>query len=389
MSLRTLRALWACAVLGLVPVLGLQAQQAAPQAASDSAYLAAQPATPIPQQPPPTSAGSGTPDEQLAQDERNARYLMDLQIANQTRNVQSQEVVRENQEKASAALLEYYRRLLEPQDQAPGTYQTGQLQPSGDPFLANPNAAKAMAALQASTGTAAPGFQPNGQPVVQATLPQAVQPGGSPADAEAGQDGPTIARRKHLGFLPKGSIVDIRLLTRVNTSIPGPVIGEVVFDVWDVDQRYILIPRGSKAIGSSGQMGSDTDSGGKVVFDTFVDPSGREIPIAIPVVTASRVGVTGVPGKIDYHWGRVFGASAALAVITGITGNTSQPAAGNLNYSQADAMRQNLMSQGGALGSSLLNRFIQTKPDVTLVEGTTSKVIILQHMMVRPYQKVF
>lgn len=365
-------------VAALVASFALEAQE--PAAQDPGPYLGVQPTAELPARP-TTPLPRANPEARLAQEERDARFLMDLQIQNQVRNAQSAEVQRSNQEKASAALREYYTRMLEPSGpQAPAGAASFQ-QPSGQSL--------SLQGLQALQGIQPQGSGPSPIPAVGQGR---AATGGAPnsgSDGHAGEDGPTVARKKRLGFLPKGSIVDIRLLTRVNTSISGPVLGEVIYDVWDVDQRYILIPRGSKAVGASSQMGSDTESGGKVVFDTFVDPSGREIPIAIPVVTASRIGVTGVPGRVDYHWGRVFGGSLALAVITGITGSGNQPAGNNQNMTQADVMRQNLMTQTGQVSNGLLNRFIQTKPDVTLEEGTNSKVIILQAMLIKPYQKVF
>jgi type IV secretion system protein VirB10 len=320
-------------------------------------YLAQQPTVQLPQR--PAKAPVASPEAKLAQEERDARFLMDLQIANQTRAAQSSETVRQNQEKASAAMLEYYARLLEPQGgpgQVPGAATAAPL-PQVAPVAAQAPAGRVAAAA-----------------------------GG--VEAAFAEDGPTIARKRGLGYLSKGTIVDIRLYTRVNTSIPGVVVAEVVYDVWDIDQRYILIPRGSKLTGSSAQVGTDTEVGGKVVFDTFIDPTGREIPIAIPVVTSSRIGVTGVPGSIDYHWGRVFGGSAVLAVISAV-GQGNQPAGANASMTQSDLMRQNMVQQTGQMGNQFMQRFIQIKPDITLEEGEASKIIILQHMMVKPFHKVF
>lgn len=335
--------------------LGLDAQPPKPRSSANGPYLGQQPDIQLPKRPSKPPAAS--PEDQLAQEERDARFLMDLQVQNQVRAAQSSENIRQNQEKASAALLEYYSRLLEP---------------AGGPSSQVPGSAAASLGLAPAAAGAA-------------TSPPAARS----LDGAAVEDGPSVARKRGLGYLPKGTIVDIRLYTAVNTSIPGVVVAEVQYDVWDCEYRYILIPRGTKVTGTSSQVASDTEVGGKVVFDTFIDPSGREIPIAIPVVTSSRLGVTGIPGKINYHWGRVFGGSAALAVISAVTGNGNQPAGANANLTQSDLMRQNFVAQAGNLANQFMQRFIQIKPDITLKEGESAKIIVLQHMMVKPYKKVW
>lgn len=136
-------------------------------------------------------------------------------------------------------------------------------------------------------------------------------------------------------------------------------------------------------------MSGDSEWGGKVVFNDFIDPGGREIPIAIPVITANRVGVTGLPGKVNYHWGRIIGGSAVLAVISAATGGGSTPAGANNNMTSADMAKQNFMSSLGQASGQLMQRFTNIKPDIEMEEGSIAKVIIMQHMLVKPSQKVY
>ena len=357
--------------LAVLSTLALVGQEVDP-----GPYKAAQPTVALP--PRPLKTETQQYQDKLAQEERDARFLMDLQLANQVRAAQSSESVRQNQEKASAALLEYYTRMLEPQRGVPGV-----------PLPQDPGT-NASAIVQA--GVAVPGPATN---MVRPAAPTAPAPspqggGGSASNGleEVGIDGPAIARKKGLGFIAKGTIVDIRLYTRVQSSIPGPVIGEVIHDIWDVNQQYIVIPRGSKCTGASASMSGDSEWGGKVVFSDFIDPGGREIPIAIPVITANRVGVTGLPGKVNYHWGRIIGGSAVLAVISAATGGNNTPAGSNQNMTTSDMMRQNFMQSTGQASSQLMQRFTNIKPDIEMEEGSIAKVIILQHMLVKPSQKV-
>lgn len=353
----------------------LVAQESAPPVDVNSPYKAAQPTIILPTQ--PEKAPMGAYQKKLTEEERDARFLMDLQVADRVKSAQTADIIRSNQEKASAALLEYYNVLLGQQN----AKELAKANLTLPPITASQNPYTAYQNVPSGAGRVVPGELPT------AATGNVAEKG--VLDDAAGEDGPAVARAKGLGYIPKGTIIDIRLYTRVNTSIPGPVIGEVVYDVWDTDMKCIVIPRGTKAMGAASQMGSDTDAGGKVTFDTFIAPSGREIPIAVPVLTASRIGITGIPGKVDYHWGRIFGSSLALAVLTGFTGSSTAPAGSNPTMTQGDVIRQNINTQVNTIGNSLLSRFTGIKPDITLEEGTISKVIIMQHMLLKPYQKIY
>lgn len=322
-------------------------------------------------------ASSNLPtDKQLRKEEQDTQALMDLQVREAERNSFNSEKLRQSQERVAALTEKFYEDLLNKQQGAVGMAQS---QAAGPASVPQTTIGGTSLVMNPAGPAGAP--QPQGGSRNSPFLGRAL-------DVLAQEDGPEIARQRGLGFISMGSIVDIRILTRVNTSIPGPVIAQVVYDVMDVDQRMVVIPRGSKLVGQAAPMAGDTEGRGKVVFNVFVDPSGKEIPIAVPVVTANRIGVTGIDGDVDYHWARVFGGSAALAVITGISGG-GQPSGNSINATQQDLIRQNLMQSTGNLSNQLLNRFIQIRPDITLEEGSSAKVIIVQAILAKPWQRIY
>ncbi len=322
-------------------------------------------------------------DDDLKREERDAKYMMQLQVNNAEGQARTQAKLRDEQERAASAMRQLYEDILEKQRRDSGALTDDErnilaLRQQGNGSGAMVSPAQSM------------NFGPAAAPQVSAEMQKGK---GGPEmaraiDALAMEDGPDIARKKGLGFVPMGTIADVRLLTAVNTAIPGIVIGQLVYDIWDVDTRVIVIPRGSKLIGQAASMGSDTEARGKVIFHTFIEPSGRVIPIATPVIAANRIGISGIDGVVDYHWARMLGSSLALAVISGFTGQGSTSAV-NQNATNQDLVRQNTVSSMGQTSNQLLQRFAKIQPDIQLEEGSITKIILVTNIMAKPYRVVW
>jgi len=323
-------------------------------------------------------------DDDLKREERDAKYMQQLQVKQAEEMAKGQSALRQEQERSATAMRKLYEGLLQQQDKQTGNFTD----PSA--YADAVAGAEALEGKGAMVGGAATVANPSASAATMA--PQTRKSGqntGSEVaralDALAMEDGPEIARKRGLGFVPMGTIADVRLLTAVNTAIPGVVLGQLVYDLYDVDTRLVVIPRGSKLIGSCSQMSSDTEARGKVVFTTFVDPGGRVIPIATPVLAANRIGISGVDGQVDYHWAKMLGGSLALAVVSGISGGNSANAM-NQNSNYSDMVRQNMAQSIGQSGQQLLQRFTRITPDITLEEGSITKIIFITNLMAKPYR---
>jgi type IV secretory pathway VirB10-like protein len=324
-------------------------------------------------------------DDELEQEERDARNLMRVEMQQASKNAAAQDRIRQSNEEAAAAQAALYKQLLESRKQ--------EGMGANNPAMATDFSTQTVPGAPSAAGQAwVAGYTPAGR--AAASSSGASSETQRAIDALAIEDGPDVARAKGLGFVPMGTIIDLRLLTSVNTAIPGPVVGQVVYDVWDVDMKYIVIPRGSKAIGMAGAMGSDTEARGRITFTMFVDPSGRNIPMAVPLIASNRIGITGVDGKVNYHWGKVFGGSLALGVLGGLLQSQNQStgtanSTGMSTLTGTDLLRQNATQSLGNVSNSLLQRFVQIKPDIEIKEGTVAKLIVTTNIMARPYRSAW
>lgn len=103
-----------------------------------------------------------------------------------------------------------------------------------------------------------------------------------------------------------GTIIPVMLMTGINTDTPGQVIAQVMADVYDIDGYNILIPAGSKVLGSTGENGNAESGRVNVTFSTLVLPNGGSWNIGQSMVAMDGAGFTGIKGVLHRHTGSNF-----------------------------------------------------------------------------------
>jgi type IV secretion system protein TrbI len=97
-----------------------------------------------------------------------------------------------------------------------------------------------------------------------------------------------------------------------------------------------------------------------------------------------QAGESGVKDKVNNHYMEVFGASIALGVISGAAEATTFSQGYNETGSQA--YRQGIASSLGQSGATVLDRFINVPPTITIRNGHRIKVYITQDMLLPAYE---
>jgi type IV secretion system protein TrbI len=97
-----------------------------------------------------------------------------------------------------------------------------------------------------------------------------------------------------------------------------------------------------------------------------------------------QAGATGLKDKVNNHYVEIFGASIALGVISGAAEATSF----NQGYNEtgSEAYRQGIASSLAQSGATVLDRFINIPPTITIREGHRIKVYITQDMLLPAYE---
>lgn len=139
-------------------------------------------------------------------------------------------------------------------------------------------------------------------PVAQA---QAASGPGSPLGGVKGQATSARPLAHPDTLLLRGTYIRCVLESRIVSDIPGFTSCNVVEPVYSFDGRQLLIPKGSKVLGSydHGPVGERI----AVVWDRIVTPNGIDVSMSSPGV--DNLGGSGMPGHLDSHWpGRISSA---------------------------------------------------------------------------------
>jgi len=140
---------------------------------------------------------------------------------------------------------------------------------------------------------------------------------GNPAAPSAAQQAPQIeAGAKPLynpdTLLLRGTYIRCVLQSRVISDFPGYTSCVVTEPVYSVTGRRLLLPRGSKVLGSY-----EPDIVGNrvaVVWDRITTPTGLDVNMRSPGV--DMLGAAGVPGDYSGHWGQRIGSALLISVLS-------------------------------------------------------------------------
>ncbi|RUX21481.1 TrbI/VirB10 family protein, partial [Mesorhizobium sp. M7A.F.Ca.US.011.01.1.1] len=139
------------------------------------------------------------------------------------------------------------------------------------------------------------------------------------AQSEASSSGIVKARafRRTDALIPEGTIIRGYLETAINTDLPGAVRAVVREDIFSLDGRRILIPKGSRL---TGEYRSGLARGQKrvfIVWSRVIRSDGISVDIKSP--GADALGRGGMGGRVDTHWLERYGNAIMLSVVGGVS----------------------------------------------------------------------
>ncbi len=230
-----------------------------------------------------------------------------------------------------------------------------------------------------ASSTAPGGVAPMGGPLAivrrQATSSASAVTAGANGAASA-----TIARLVPAGSpytLSAGTLIPGVLITGIASDLPGEIVAQTRRDVYDSrTQRILLIPKGSKLIGTYDNQVVASQSRLLVAWTRLILPDGRSMTLP-GLALADAQGRSGAEGKVDNHTGRVFGHSLLLSLI-GAGAQLSQPrqasvlAAPSAGQVAAGALGQELSQ----VALEILRRGMSAPPTITIPPGQPFNVLL-------------
>lgn len=186
--------------------------------------------------------------------------------------------------------------------------------------------------------------------------------------------------------LNAGTVIPATLLTGITSDVPGgDVVAQIRQDVYDsLTGIHLLIPQGSRLIGTSGQAGSRGNKRIGVIFTRIILPSG--VSIILPDQKAiDGVGYPGLEDEYTEHKGAAYGSAFMAALL----GAAAQSATGDTSGDDERSPGQEAVAGAVAeilrTGEKFVDRELEKQPTITINPGFQFSVFINQDLNLGEY----
>lgn len=186
--------------------------------------------------------------------------------------------------------------------------------------------------------------------------------------------------------LYEGTVLDTILMNRLDGDAPGPVKVMVSNPVYSHDRQHVLVPEGTTVLGEARKIGASGFGQQRrmaVVFHRMIMPDGYSVDLD-QFHGLNQSGAEGLKDKVNNHYFEIFGTSIALGVIAG-AGEITQ-GGGTISTSGSQAFATGASGSVSQSATSILDRFLEIPPTITIREGHRVKVYFTQDMLLPAYE---
>jgi type IV secretory pathway VirB10-like protein len=206
-------------------------------------------------------------------------------------------------------------------------------------------------------------------------------PGGYKRPLEANVDSAT--GQPYLIY--EGSVLDTVLMNRLDGDAVGPVKVLVSNPLYSHDHQHVIIPEGTVVLGEAkkiGAAGFGQQRRMAVVFHRLIMPDGYSVDLD-QFQGLDQIGEQGLKDKVNNHYLQIFGTSIALGVVAGASQITQ--GGGTITTSGSQAFTNGAAGSVSQSAATILDRFIQIPPTITIREGHRVKVYFTQDLLLPAY----
>ena len=183
----------------------------------------------------------------------------------------------------------------------------------------------------------------------------------------------------------EGSVLDTVLMNRLDGDAVGPVKVLVSNPLYSHDHQHVIIPEGTVVLGEAkkiGAAGFGQQRRMAVVFHRLIMPDGYSVDLD-QFQGLDQIGEEGLKDKVNNHYLQIFGTSIALGVVAGASQITQ--GGGTITTSGSQAFTNGAAASVSQSATTILDRFIQIPPTITIREGHRVKVYFTQDLLLPAY----
>lgn len=184
-------------------------------------------------------------------------------------------------------------------------------------------------------------------------------------------------------MLSAGTILSASLITGLNSDLPGNVIAQVTAPAYDsVTGRTVLIPQGSRILGSYDNVVAFGQQRALVVWQRIILPDGSSVRID-NWPASDMQGYAGLADRIDRHtWQLLKGVG--LSTLLGV--GTEIGFAGESDL--VEAIRESAQQSGARAGDQLVRKNLDVPPTIRVRPGWPLTVIVHKDLVLPPWKGI-
>jgi type IV secretory pathway VirB10-like protein len=198
------------------------------------------------------------------------------------------------------------------------------------------------------------------------------------ANAMAGYDFDSYQGRLYRIF--EGTVFEGVVTNHIDGGFSGPILVMLTTDYYSHDHQQLLMPQGTRLIGTVQSVGNAQQRKMFVTFHRAVCPDGFSLDFD-KYIGLDPLGTTGLATKVDHGYLMAFGAAAAIGGLGGLAqiGNNGSV------FTPSTQIRNGISEQSAAEGEQVLNHFLNRLPIITLKEGSRARVYVGRDILIPSY----
>ena len=181
----------------------------------------------------------------------------------------------------------------------------------------------------------------------------------------------------------EGTVFEGVVTNHIDGGFSGPILIMLTTDYYSHDRQQLLLPQGTRLIGSVQSVASGQQRKLFVAFHRAVSPDGFSVDLdKFPGL--DPLGTTGLATKVNHGYLTAFGAAAAIGGLGGLA-QIGNGGIGVVGGDPGAMVRNGISAQTGQEAEQILNHFLNRLPVITLKEGARARVYISRDILVPAY----
>jgi type IV secretory pathway VirB10-like protein len=178
----------------------------------------------------------------------------------------------------------------------------------------------------------------------------------------------------------EGTVFEGVVTNHIDGGFSGPILVMLTTDYYSHDHQHLLMPQGTRLIGTVHSVGNAEQRKMFVTFHRAVCPDGFSLDFD-KYIGLDPLGTTGVATNVNHGYLMAFGAAAMIGGLGGL----AQIGNNNSILDPSTQIRNGISAQTAAEGEQVLNHFLNRLPVITLKEGSRARVYVGRDILIPSY----